>query len=134
MQAADTEDIMLAEAREGQPAGSAGRSPLSIDLPQPSSEPTPDNPTPLSSLGGRVSQGQTPLAGAGPTQDTALFYNGLFKSSFSGRGRQGWCQTVTMLRPDIVKTVCDYHSTNIVFNDSPATSLAVDSTTSVRIC
>lgn len=90
MQAADVENIVLAEAKEAQPAGNAGRPQLSIALPHPFTEPTPDNPTPLSSIGGRVSQGHTPLAGAGPTQDTALFYNGLFKSSFSRRGVQGW--------------------------------------------
>ena len=89
-QATDAEDILLADEREGQPAGTSTRPALRLALPTPPREPTPDRPTPLSSLGGEVSQGQTPEAEPGPSSTTALFYNGLFKSSFDKRGMQGW--------------------------------------------
>ena len=83
-------EIKLEDKGVGQAAGSTARATLTIALPQPPSEPTPDEPTPLSSMGGGpASQGQTPLEGPGPTGDTALFYNGLFKSSFDGRAIQG---------------------------------------------
>ena len=76
LQVADPEAIQLAEqGRENKP-------PLSLDLsglPQPAS----DGRTPLSSLGGRPSQALDPLDAPGmdPRSDTALFYNGLFRSS-----------------------------------------------------
>lgn len=87
---ADAEDVILNEKGADQQAAHGAHKPLSVTLPQAPTEPTTDAPTPLSSIGGGASQGQTPLAGAGPPRDTALFYNGLFKSSFSQRGMQGW--------------------------------------------
>jgi hypothetical protein len=84
----DAEDVLLHEGGADQQAAHAARKPLSVTLPQAPAEPTADAPTPMSSIGGGMSQG-APLADAGPTRDTALFYNGLFKSSFSQRGMQG---------------------------------------------
>ncbi|KAL0020441.1 hypothetical protein WJX77_003488 [Trebouxia sp. C0004] len=85
---ADAEDVLLHERGVDQQAAHGTRKPLSVALPQAPTEPTADAPTPLSSMGGGASRGQTPLAGAGPSRDTALFYNGLFKSPFSQRGMQ----------------------------------------------
>lgn len=85
----DAEDVLLSEGGADQQPAPGARKPLSVTLPQAPTEPSADARTPLSSIGGGASQGQTPLAGAGPTSDTALFYNGLFKSSFSQRGMQG---------------------------------------------
>ncbi len=103
---ADAEDVLLHEGGADQQAANGARKPLSVTLPQALTEPTADAPTPLSSIGGGVSQGQTPLAGAGPTRDTALFYNGLFKSSFSHRGMQGRLSelVIDLFWPD---NVCD---------------------------
>ncbi|KAL0052577.1 hypothetical protein WJX82_004191 [Trebouxia sp. C0006] len=83
----DAEDVLLHEGGADQQAAHAARKPLSVTLPQAPAEPTADAPTPMSSIGGGMLQG-APLADAGPTRDTALFYNGLFKSSFSQRGMQ----------------------------------------------
>ena len=82
LQAEHLEEIQLTEANR------TSRQPLSIILPSPPSQPADEGPTPLSSVGGRGSQGLTPPAGPGPNSDTALFYNGLFKNSFR-RGLQG---------------------------------------------
>ena len=82
LQAADSGEIQLVEQRSEQ------RPPLQVILPNPPVQPTPEGLTPLSSLGGRGSQGLTPVAGPEPCRDTALFYNGLFRSSFR-RGLQG---------------------------------------------
>ncbi|KAA6425234.1 MAG: hypothetical protein FRX49_04729 [Trebouxia sp. A1-2] len=85
---ADAEDVLLHEGLIDQQAANGACKPLSVTLPEAPTAPTVDAPTPLSSMGGGASQGQTPVSGAGPTRDTALFYNGLFKSSFSPRGMQ----------------------------------------------
>ena len=101
----DAEDMVLHEGGVDQQAAHGVRKPLSVALPQAPTDPTTDAPTPLSSIGG-ASQGHTPLAGTGPTRDTALFYNGLFKSSFSQRNMQGWDSepAIDQFCPD---SVCD---------------------------
>lgn len=75
VQVADLGEIQLTErGRENKP-------PLRVTLPIDPVQPASDGRTPLSSLGGRPSQAATPLDGPGPHSDTALFYNGLFRSS-----------------------------------------------------
>ena len=104
---ADAEDVLLNEGGADQQPAHGAHKPLSVALPQAPTEPTADAPTPLSSIGGGASQGQTPVAGAGPTRDTALFYNGLFKSSFSQRGMQGRASepAIDQFCPD---NICDH--------------------------
>ena len=76
------------------------RVPLSVTLPDSSINPTPDEPTPLSSLGGGLSHAHTPVSAAAEAKEnTALFYNGLFRASLNRHGMQG--------QPCIVCTRCN---------------------------
>lgn len=87
LQVANPEEIQLAEQ------GRENRPPLRVTLPNAPVQPAIDSRTPLSSLGGMPSGALTPLDGPAFHSDTALFYNGLFRSSL----RQGLSGLALML-------------------------------------
>ena len=87
--AAAAEDVTLVEREQGQTAALSTRHSLKVALPEPQTNPTPDEPTPLSSLGGGLSHARTPLSNPGAKENTALFYNGLFRASLNRHEVQG---------------------------------------------
>lgn len=98
LQAADVEEVQLTEQ------GRDNRPPLRVSVPSGPLQPANEGRTPLSSLGGAPSQALTPLDESVPRSDTALFYNGIFRSSFR-RGLSGLSPVLQLPWPSAFRSL-----------------------------